>query len=81
MGMGQPISVGAKRYLDVLHGVEGEYGNGKTYASKAKKFVGPLYEMQHDHLLDVDSQEVAWNVLSELAGTAERQPPQSATAG
>jgi len=81
MGMGQPISVGAKRYLDVLHGVEGEYGNGKTYASKAKKFVGPLYEMQHDHLLDVDRQEVAWNVLRELAGTAGRQPPQSATAG
>jgi hypothetical protein len=80
MGMGQPISVGAKRYLDVLHGVEGEYGNGKTYASKAKKFVGPLHEMQHAHLLDVDRQEVAWTVLSELTTTADRQPPQTASA-
>jgi NAD(P)-dependent dehydrogenase (short-subunit alcohol dehydrogenase family) len=80
IGMGQPISLGAKRYLDVLHGVEGEYGNGKTYASKAKKFVGPLYEMQHAHLLDVDRQEVAWNVLGELTGTGERQAAQAVAA-
>jgi NAD(P)-dependent dehydrogenase (short-subunit alcohol dehydrogenase family) len=81
MGMGQPISMGAKRYIDVLHGEDGEYANGKTYASKAKKFVGPLYEMQHAHLLDVDRQKVAWNVLSELTGTAEHQTSQVAIAG
>ena len=73
MGMGQPISVGAKRYIDVLHGAEGEYANGKTYASKAKKFVGPLHEMRHAHLLDVDRQEAAWAVLSELTGSVEHR--------
>lgn len=70
IGMGQHISVGAKRYIDVLHGVGREYVNGKTYASEPKKFVGPLYEMKHAHLLDVERQEVAWNVLGELSGTA-----------
>lgn len=69
MGMGQPISLGAKRYLDVLHGAEGEFVNGKTYTSAAKKFVGPLHEMKHDHLLDVDRQNVAWSVVGELTGT------------
>lgn len=68
VGMGQPISVGAKRYIDVLHGVGGEYINGKTYTSEPKKFVGPLYEMTHAHLVDVERQDVAWNVLAELTG-------------
>jgi len=80
MGMGQPISVGAKRYLDVLHGVGAEYINGKTYASKAKKFVGPLHEMKHAHLLDVERQETAWNVLGELTRTREHQASQRAAA-
>ena len=80
IGMGQPISVGAKRYLDVLHGVGGEYGNGKTYASRAKKFVGPLHEMKHGHLLDVERQEIAWNVLAELTGTDEHPASQRAAA-
>jgi NAD(P)-dependent dehydrogenase (short-subunit alcohol dehydrogenase family) len=76
IGMGQRISVGSKRYLDVLHDVEGEYVNGTTYASKPKKFVGPLYEMTHDHLLDVGRQEAAWTVLGELTGTVERHASQ-----
>jgi NAD(P)-dependent dehydrogenase (short-subunit alcohol dehydrogenase family) len=80
IGMGQHISVGAKRYLDVLHGVGRDYVNGKTYTSAAKKFVGPLHEMEHPHLLDVERQEVAWNVLSELTGTVEREPLQSRAA-
>jgi hypothetical protein len=73
MGMGQDISDGAKRYLDVLHGVGREYVNGKTYTSAAKKFVGPLHEMKHPHLLDVERQEVAWNVLTELTSTNNQQ--------
>jgi len=80
IGMGQHVSVGAKRYLDVLHGVGGNYVNGRTYASKPKKLIGPLHEMTHPHLLDVDRQEAAWNVLDELTGTVERQASQAAAA-
>ncbi|MFW2386861.1 MAG: SDR family NAD(P)-dependent oxidoreductase [Polyangiales bacterium] len=71
IGMSQPVSLGAKRYLDVLHGVGGSYVNGKTYASAPKKLVGPLHEMTHPHLLDVERQEVAWSVLRDLSGAAE----------
>ena len=80
IGMGTHVSVGAKRYLDVLHGVGGPYVNGKTYTSKPKKLIGPLHEMAHPHLLDVDRQEVAWSVLGEITGTDEYPLPQSAAA-
>ena len=80
IGMGTHVSVGAKRYLDVLHGVGGPYISGKTYTSKPKKLIGPLQEMAHPHLLDVDRQEVAWSVLNELAGTGGPQTHQPAAA-
>ena len=80
IGMSQHVSVGAKRYVDVLHGVGGDYVNGKTYTSKPKKLTGPLQEMTHPHLLDVDRQEVAWSVLSHLTGTDQHQAQQSAAA-
>jgi NAD(P)-dependent dehydrogenase (short-subunit alcohol dehydrogenase family) len=70
----------AKRYLDVLHGVGGDYVNGKTYTSKPKKLTGPLHEMTHPHLLDVNRQEVAWSVLGELTGTVDRQASRAAAA-
>jgi hypothetical protein len=81
-GTGLPwsVSVGAKRYVDVLHGVGGDYVNGKTYTSKPKKLTGPLQEMTHPHLLDVDRQEVAWSVLTHLTGTDQHQAQQSAAA-
>jgi NAD(P)-dependent dehydrogenase (short-subunit alcohol dehydrogenase family) len=80
IGMGMHVSVGAKRYLDVLHGIGGPYTNGKTYTSRPKKLIGPLHEMTHPHLLDVERQETAWTVLSELTGTDERQASQRAAA-
>ena len=80
IGMDQHVSVGAKRYLDVLHGVGGDYVNGKTYTSKPKKLTGPLHEMTHAHLVDVDRQEVAWSVLGELTGTVDRQASRAAAA-
>jgi len=69
LGMDQPVPVGAKRYVDVLHGHNGDYINGKTYMSKPKKFVGPIHEQTTAHLLDVERQEAAWKVLGELTGT------------
>jgi NAD(P)-dependent dehydrogenase (short-subunit alcohol dehydrogenase family) len=77
-GMGQHVSAGAKRYLDVLHGIGGDYVNGKTYTSKPKKLIGPLHEMTHGHLLNVERQETAWSVLGELTGTVDHQASQAA---
>ena len=78
--MDQPVSVAAKRYLDALHGVGRNFVNGKTYTSKPKKLIGPLYEMTHDHLLNVERQEVAWTVLGELTGTVNHPASQAAAA-
>lgn len=80
IGMSQHVSLGAKRYLDVLHGIGGDYVNGKTYASKPKKLTGPLHEMTHDHLLDAERQEAAWSVLNELTGTVDWPVSQRAAA-
>jgi hypothetical protein len=68
IGMDMPVSQGAKRYLDVLHGVGGTYANGRTYTSEPKKLVGPLVESTYPHFLDVERQEAAWAVLGELTG-------------
>lgn len=68
LGMSQPIPLGAKRYIDVLHGTESEYVNGKSYMSKPKKLIGPMAETKNAHLLDTKRQEVAWEVLGELTG-------------
>ncbi len=68
LGMYQPISSGAKRYLDVLHDVGREYVNGKTYTSRPGKAVGPLWQVDYPHLLNVERQEAAWAVLNRLTG-------------
>ena len=80
-GMSQPIPLGAKRYVDVLNGVGGDYVNGRSYMSKPKKLVGPMQEMTNPHLLDVERQEAAWNVICELSGTVNVLTGQRATAG
>lgn len=67
LGMDQPVSKGARRYLDVLNEV-GSYTNGRTYTSAPKKLVGPLHEVACSHLLDLEHQEMAWTVLGELSG-------------
>ena len=77
--MDQPIPLGAKRYVDVLNGNGADYANGKTYMSKPKKLVGPMQEMTNAHLLDVERQETAWEVLGELTGTASASVTQDAT--
>jgi len=68
MGMNQPTPKGAKRYVDVIQGTGGVYANGKTYTSKEKKMVGPLFEMKNEHFLDRERQDTAWTVLGELTG-------------
>lgn len=79
LGMSQPIPLGAKRYIDVLDG-NGEFVNGASYMSKPKKLVGPMVETKNAHLLDTVRQEVAWEVLGELTGTAALMGTQQAAA-
>jgi NAD(P)-dependent dehydrogenase (short-subunit alcohol dehydrogenase family) len=69
LGMDQPVDQGAKRYLDVLHGVGGPYENGRTYTSKPKKMTGPITVCEQGHLLDRDRQDLALAVLDDLSAT------------
>lgn len=70
LGMYQPISAGARRYLDVLHDVGREYVSGKTYTSRPGKAVGPLWEVSYPHISNVERQEAAWAVLEQLTTRA-----------
>ncbi len=69
IGWDQPVSQGAKRYIDVVTGEGGDWINGRTYTSAPKKMIGPLHAVEYPHLLDVDRQDAAWAVLGELSGT------------
>ena len=69
LGWDQPVSKGAKRYLDVLHNVDGKYENGRTYTSQPKKMVGPLHKVEYVHILDTEHQNVALAVIEELASS------------
>lgn len=66
MGMDQPVADGAKRYLDVAHGIGGPYENGRTYTSKPKKMTGPLYVCEQSHLNDAGRQDLALEIIEEL---------------
>ncbi len=66
VGMDQPVPVGAKRYVDVAHGVGGPYESGATYTSRPKKMVGPIVRRDPAHLMDTDLQDTALRVLDEL---------------
>ena len=66
IGMDQPVSQGAKRYLDVAHGVGGPYESGRTYTSKPRKMTGPLALCEQPHLNDQERQKTAMAVLDDL---------------
>lgn len=67
LGMNQPVDQGAKRYLDVLHGVGGPYESGRTYTSKPKKMTGPIVACEQPHLRDTARQDIAMALLDRLA--------------
>jgi NAD(P)-dependent dehydrogenase (short-subunit alcohol dehydrogenase family) len=69
LGVDQPVALGAKRYIDVLHG-NGDYESGRFYASAPKKMTGPLHASSYPHLLNVERQEAALGVLGELTGAS-----------
>jgi NAD(P)-dependent dehydrogenase (short-subunit alcohol dehydrogenase family) len=67
-GMAGSVAQAAGRYVEAY-----DYGperNGHFYASRAGKLVGPVVEQKHDHIVDGDSQEAAWNAVVELSGGA-----------
>ena len=68
LGLSQPVPLGAKRYVDVLNGSDSEFTNGGSYMSKPKKMIGPMVESKNEHFLDMQRQDVAWNVIGELTG-------------
>ena len=63
LGMDQPVSQGAKRYLDVAHGVGGPYDAGRTYTSRPKKMTGPLVVCEQAHLNNQERQDTALEVI------------------
>lgn len=73
MGINQPISAGAKRYLDVLHNVGQDFISGRTYASPIKRGIGPLTIADFPHIVDVERQQIAWRVLNKLTGFGENR--------
>jgi len=66
LGMDQPVSDGAGRYLKVAHGVGEPFESGRTYTSMPKKMTGPLVVCEQPHLLDRNRQDTALLVLDEL---------------
>mgnify|MGYP001794314319 FL=1 len=71
MGINQPVSSGAKRFLDVFHNVDRTYLSGRTYTPHHKDITGPLWEVDHTHVLDFDRQERAWKVLNTITKSNE----------
>ncbi|MEM8861057.1 MAG: hypothetical protein AAGD96_22260 [Chloroflexota bacterium] len=76
MGANQPISEGAKRYLDVLHNEGQVFKQGKTYTSPPKTPTGPLTEVEYPHVNNAERQDIAWAVLNQLVGLKDLEPNQ-----
>jgi len=65
-GMSHSVADGAARYLEVA-----DYDDdvsGKFFASPPKKMIGPLVEVDLDHLNDLAGQQALWNVTTKVAG-------------
>ena len=77
IGMNQPVPVGAKRYVDVIRGID-RFVPGATYTSRPKKMVGELVQRDEPHLVDERRQQLAIEAIDELvaeirdASTADR---------
>lgn len=80
IGMDQPVSEGARRYVNVLNAQGGPYRNGAFFASPPRKITGQLQERTDAHFLDRERQEIAWQVITELTGTSQERVAQAAAA-
>jgi NAD(P)-dependent dehydrogenase (short-subunit alcohol dehydrogenase family) len=66
LGVGGPVSAGAKRYISAVDLPDGD--NGKFFASPTGKMIGELTEQKTDLLLDENKRKAAWNTIVGLAG-------------
>jgi NAD(P)-dependent dehydrogenase (short-subunit alcohol dehydrogenase family) len=65
-GMNQTPETAARRYLQAS-----EFGtdvSGQFFASAQGKFSGPIEAQRHPHLLDLASQEAAWQAVVNVSG-------------
>jgi NAD(P)-dependent dehydrogenase (short-subunit alcohol dehydrogenase family) len=62
IGMNQPVSVGARRYVDVLT-ANGQFTPGGTYTSGPKKMVGDLTHRTEPWLVEQRRQDLALDAL------------------
>jgi NAD(P)-dependent dehydrogenase (short-subunit alcohol dehydrogenase family) len=65
-GLAAPTSVAAARYLEAAD--FDERTTGQFFASAPKKMTGPLHRMEQPHVIDLTSQEAAWNATVAVAG-------------
>jgi NAD(P)-dependent dehydrogenase (short-subunit alcohol dehydrogenase family) len=67
-GMSHSVEDGAARYLEAAG--YGDETSGKFFASPPKKMIGPLVEIELDHLDNPAAQHALWNVTSRAASVA-----------
>jgi len=65
-GMSHSVADGAGRYLEAA--TYGDDVSGKFFASPPKKMVGPLVEIEMDHIDNPPAQKALWNVTTKVAG-------------
>lgn len=63
-GMSQPVSAAAGRYVEAAN--FGADVNGQFYASRPKKMVGPIAQIDMDHFDNPAAQAALWNVTERL---------------
>ena len=66
LGMSEPVSVAAARYVEVAESDSGI--SGEFFASAPKKMTGTIEPMYHDHFKNEVHQEAAWNATVKVAG-------------
>jgi len=71
-GMSHSVADGAGRYLQALS-YDGEV-SGKFFASKPKKFTGPLVEIRMDHFENKAAQQALWTTTAKLAHGVSAPP-------
>lgn len=74
-GMSHSVEDGAARYLEAAG--YGDDVSGKFFASPPKKMVGPLVEIDLDHLDNLAAQRALWNVTSRAASLPTTQKEES----
>ena len=68
-GMSAPVSIAARRYLDVAE--YPEQVTGEFFASAPKKMTGDLHQVDLPHVRDRSSQAAVWEAIVRVAGNVD----------